>query len=64
MGISTVRLKGGKPWRLGPQAHADLQERGGWRAGGAAPLDASFSSCFAQVHLESVKPAAPLAERS
>ena len=24
MGISTVRLKGGKPWRLGPQAQADL----------------------------------------
>ena len=24
VGVSTVRLKGGKPWRLGPQAQADL----------------------------------------
>lgn len=67
MGISTVRLKGGKPWRLGPQAQADPQERGGgggWRAG-EQPLWTRLSHHAShRSTVESAKPAVPLAERS
>lgn len=64
VGISTVRLKGGKPWCLGPQAQADLQERGGWRAGGQ-PLWTHLSHrALHRSTVESVKPATPLAECS
>lgn len=43
MGISTVRLKGGKPWRLGPQAQADLLAWGSSEKPASGPKPASRS---------------------